>query len=163
MRYTEKQREALEFLFDKKDEAYGLMQFEDGEIYQLAENEFDNYCAIEEIIDTQQKEIEEKDKQIEELKEITEDYDSFPNDKEKTIVMASQSYFENGTFVEKFIPKEIIKELLNKEKEIKKLKMYAYETAPEVDENNIRLKKLIYEEIMFCNCKINTYKELLGE
>lgn len=70
MRYTEKQREALEFLFDKRDEAYGLMQFEDGEIYQLAENEFDNYCAIEEIIDTQQKEIEEKDKKINALQKI---------------------------------------------------------------------------------------------
>ena len=59
MKYTEKEKKALEFLINKRDEAYGLMQFEDGEIYQLAEEEFNNYLTIEEIIDKQQKEIEE--------------------------------------------------------------------------------------------------------
>ena len=59
MKYTEKEKKALEFLINKRDEAYGLMQFEDGELYQLAEEEFNNYLTIEEIIDKQQKEIEE--------------------------------------------------------------------------------------------------------
>ena len=58
MKYTEKEKKALEFLINKRDEAYGLMQFEDGELYQLAEEEFNNYLTIEEIIDKQQKEIE---------------------------------------------------------------------------------------------------------
>ena len=64
MKYTEEEKKSLKFLTDKRDEAYGLMQFEDGEIYQLAEEEFNNYLTIEEIIDKQQKEIEEKDKLI---------------------------------------------------------------------------------------------------
>lgn len=59
MKYTEEEKKSLKFLTDKRDEAYGLMQFEDGEIYQLAEEEFNNYLTIEEIIDKQQKEIEE--------------------------------------------------------------------------------------------------------
>lgn len=58
MKHTEEEKEALEFLINKRDEAYGLMQFEDGELYQLAEKEFNNYLTIEEIIDKQQKEIE---------------------------------------------------------------------------------------------------------
>lgn len=58
MKYTEKEKKSLKFLTDKRDEAYGLMQFEDGEIYQLAEEEFNNYLTIEEIIEKQQKEIE---------------------------------------------------------------------------------------------------------
>ena len=58
MKYTEEEKKSLKFLTDKRDEAYGLMQFEDGEIYQLAEEEFNNYLTIEEIIDKQQKEIE---------------------------------------------------------------------------------------------------------
>ena len=64
MKYTEEEKKSLKFLTDKRDEAHGLMQFEDGEIYQLAEEEFNNYLTIEEIIEKQQKEIEEKDKLI---------------------------------------------------------------------------------------------------
>ena len=63
MKYTEEEKKALEFLINKRDEAYGLMQFEDGELYQLAEEEFNNYLTIEEIIDKQQKEIERLDKE----------------------------------------------------------------------------------------------------
>ena len=59
MKYTEEEKKSLKFLTDKRDEAYGLMQFEDGELYQLAEEEFNNYLTIEEIIDKQQKEIKE--------------------------------------------------------------------------------------------------------
>lgn len=59
MEYTEEEKKSLEFLIRKRDEAYGLMQFEDGELYQLAEEEFNNYLTIEEIIDKQQKEIKE--------------------------------------------------------------------------------------------------------
>lgn len=57
--FTEEEKKSLEFLIRKRDEAYGLMQFEDGELYQLAEEEFNNYLTIEEIIDKQQKEIKE--------------------------------------------------------------------------------------------------------
>lgn len=67
MKYTEKEKKALEFLINKIDESYGLMQFEDGELYQLAEEEFNNYLTIEEIIDKQQKEIEKKDRIITEV------------------------------------------------------------------------------------------------
>lgn len=56
--FTEEEKKSLEFLIRKRDEAYGLMQFEDGELYQLAEEEFNNYLTIEEIIEKQQKEIE---------------------------------------------------------------------------------------------------------
>lgn len=59
MEYTEEEKKSLEFLIKQRDEAYGLMQFEDGELYQLAKEEFNNYLTIEKIIDKQQKEIEE--------------------------------------------------------------------------------------------------------
>lgn len=67
MKYTEEEKKSLEFLIRKRDEAYGLMQFEGGELYQLAEEEFNNYLIIEEIIDKQQKEIEKKDRIITEV------------------------------------------------------------------------------------------------
>lgn len=62
MKYTEEEKKALEFLIKKRIEAYGLMQFEDGELYKLAQKEFNNYFMIEKIIEKQQKEIERLNK-----------------------------------------------------------------------------------------------------
>ena len=87
MKYTEKEKKSLKFLTDKRDEAYGLMQFEDGELYQLAEEEFNNYLTIEEIIDKQQKEINKL------------------NNKNKKI-----KYFSNNLFIDDYISKEAIRE-----------------------------------------------------
>ena len=82
MKYTE-EKKALEFLINKRDEAYGLMQFEDGELYQLAEKEFNNYLIIEEIIDKQQKEIEKCkvafNAQVEALIKMTNVYNNLYN------------------------------------------------------------------------------------
>ena len=81
--FTEKEKKALEFLINKRDEAYGLMQFEDGELYQLAEEEFNNYLTIEEIIDKQQKEIEKCkvafNAQVEALIKMTNVYNNLYN------------------------------------------------------------------------------------
>lgn len=83
MKYTEEEKKSLKFLTDKRDEAYGLMQFEDGEIYQLAEKEFNNYLTIEEIIDKQQKEIEKCkvafNAQVEALIKMTNVYNNLYN------------------------------------------------------------------------------------
>ena len=83
MEYTEEEKKSLKFLTDKRDEAYGLMQFEDGEIYQLAEEEFNNYLTIEEIIDKQQKEIEKCkvafNAQVEALIKMTNVYNNLYN------------------------------------------------------------------------------------
>ena len=87
MKYTEKEKKALEFLINKRDEAYGLMQFEDGEIYQLAEEEFNNYLTIEEIIDKQQKEINKLNNENKKIK-----------------------YFSNNLFIDDYISKESIRE-----------------------------------------------------
>ena len=62
------------------------MQFEDGELYQLAKEEFNNYLSIEKIIDKQQKEIEELNNKYnfekvakEEVEELLDD--SMPKEK----------------------------------------------------------------------------------
>ena len=85
--FTEKEKKALEFLINKRDEAYGLMQFEDGELYQLAEEEFNNYLTIEEIIDKQQKEINKLNNENKKIK-----------------------YFSNNLFIDDYISKEAIRE-----------------------------------------------------
>ena len=57
--------------------------------------------------------IEKQQKEIENLKKITQTYDSFPKYNMKdNILLASPDYFQNGTFVKKFIPKEAIRESL---------------------------------------------------
>lgn len=94
MEYTEKEKKSLKFLTDKRDEAYGLMQFEDGEIYQLAEEEFNNYLTIEEIIDKQQKEINKLNNENKKIK-----------------------YFSNNLFIDDYISKEAIREKIKELKD----------------------------------------------
>ena len=118
MKYTEKEKKALEFLINKRDESYGLMQFEDGELYQLAEKEFNNYLTIEEIIDKQQKEIEALKQENEYLNCVCEsDADNFINKdkirekiKELEIKFSTNDDLFNGIVYKSQI--NILKELL---------------------------------------------------
>ena len=120
MEYTEKEKKSLKFLTDKRDEAYGLMQFEDGEIYQLAEEEFNNYLTIEEIIDKQQKEIEKCkvafNAQVEALIKMTNIYNNlYDKIKEKIKEIDENGYWD---FLEKRDYEKtikILKELLGDE------------------------------------------------
>ena len=92
MKYTEEEKKSLKFLTDKRDEAYGLMQFEDGEIYQLAEEEFNNYLTIEEIIDKQQKEIEEQNKEINEKDKLLKFTRNYINKLEQDLFENASNY-----------------------------------------------------------------------
>lgn len=67
MKYSKRENKLIQFIKNKRNEAYGLTHFEDGYLYQLAFEEFDNYCGILNLIENSKKEIEYKDKRIEEL------------------------------------------------------------------------------------------------
>lgn len=117
MEYTEEEKKSLEFLIKQRDEAYGLMQFEDGELYQLAKEEFNNYLTIEKIIDKQQKEIEELNNKYnfekvakEEVEELLDD--SMPKEKirKKIKEIETKIYYKNGYYDAG--AKMILKELL---------------------------------------------------
>lgn len=105
MKYTEEEKKALEFLIKKRDEAYGLMQFEDGELYQLAEEEFNNYFTIEEIIDKQQKEIEKCkiafDAQVESLIKMINVYNNLYDKIKEKIKVLEQIKYDEGKYDEK--------------------------------------------------------------
>lgn len=155
MKYTEEEKKSLKFLTDKRDEAYGLMQFEDGEIYQLAEEEFNNYLTIEEIIDKQQKEIERlenKDKEYMKIQNNNLEWQEKYNELKKKIENSKQfqvyiSGMRSG------------KELLNK---------YINDSIPK---DNIRekIKDLRYNESLGFEqsfeetFKIEVLEELLGD
>ena len=122
MEYTEKEKKSLKFLTDKRDEAYGLMQFEDGEIYQLAEEEFNNYLTIEEIIDKQQKEI----KRLE--------------SKNKRVL-----YFSNNYCCDDYIPKKEIKEKIHELETAKISIEVGYEKIFETKMDNARIIETLKE------------------
>ena len=64
------------------------------------------YNAIQTVLNL----IEKQSKEIEELKTITNQYDSFPMyNKKQSIIIASPDYFHNGTFIKKYISKDKIK------------------------------------------------------
>lgn len=102
-----------------------------------------NTASLETILDL----IEKQQKEIKELKLITNTYDSYEGkDMDHTkIIIADSNYFVNGTFVNKFISKDKIREIfINKRNEIIFIK-----------NRNERLYKVkILDEIE---------KELLGE
>ena len=47
---SEEEKQAIDFLINKRGEVYRLMRFEDTNNYILAKKEFNNYCIIEELI-----------------------------------------------------------------------------------------------------------------
>lgn len=131
--FTEKEKKALEFLINKRDEAYGLMQFEDGELYQLAEEEFNNYLTIEEIIDKQQKEINKLNNENKKIK-----------------------YFSNNLFIDDYISKEAIREKI---KELSEEDRTYTDELSEPDSNF----KIIDKNLKRIKNQTDILKELLGE
>lgn len=131
--FTEKEKKALEFLINKRDEAYGIMQFEDGELYQLAEEEFNNYLTIEEIIDKQQKEINKLNNENKKIK-----------------------YFSNNLFIDDYISKEAIREKI---KELSEEDRTYTDELSEPDSNF----KIIDKNLKRIKNQTDILKELLGE
>ena len=131
--FTEKEKKALEFLINKRDKAYGLMQFEDGELYQLAEEEFNNYLTIEEIIDKQQKEINKLNNENKKIK-----------------------YFSNNLFIDDYISKEAIREKI---KELSEEDRTYTDELSEPDSNF----KIIDKNLKRIKNQTDILKELLGE
>ena len=79
-------------------------------------------------------------KEIEELKTITNQYDSFPMyNKKHSIIIASPDYFYNGTFIKKFISKDKIKAKIEILEKLQK-------EFPNNDE--IRIKIIAYKELL---------------
>ena len=68
---SEEEKQAIDFLINKRGEVYRLMRFEDTNNYILAKKEFNNYCIIEELISNLQKENEELKQENERLKDFS--------------------------------------------------------------------------------------------
>lgn len=103
MEYTEEEKKAIERCNELKKDCHK-------EWIGIS-----NQVAIDIVL----KLLEKRQKEIENLKKITQTYDSFPKYNMKdNIILASSDYFQNGTFVKKFIPKEAIREKLNKQYEL---------------------------------------------
>lgn len=86
----------------------------DNELYSLQLNAY-QLDVIEALLDLYNQE-KEKNK---ELTLITNQYDSFPKyNKKQSIIIASPDYFQNGTFVKKFISKDKIKEKIKENKKM---------------------------------------------
>lgn len=97
MEYTEEEKKAIERCNELKKDCHK-------EWIGIS-----NQVAIDIVL----KLLEKRQKEIENLKKITQTYDSFPKYNMKdNIILASPDYFQNGTFVKKFIPKEAIREKL---------------------------------------------------
>ncbi len=72
------------------------------------QNDSFEWTGGEDLIDF----IKKLKKENEELKKITTSYDAFPKyNKKNSIIIASPDFFQNGTFVKKFISKDKIREL----------------------------------------------------
>ena len=69
------------------------------------------------LSDEEKKAIELKQKEIEELKNITKSYDSFLGDEK--IVIADKKFFVNGYFQENFVRKDKIKAEIEELKNMK--------------------------------------------
>ncbi len=100
---SKEEKEAIETLIEIK-EFSKLSSYLDVKTKQL--NAID---IVLNLIDQQQKEIEE-------LKQITMLYNSYeiPSGSERKIVIADTEYFAKGYFVENYIKKDKIRELINK-------------------------------------------------
>ena len=126
MKYTEEVKKAIEAMKNKLDND---------------ENSWFYYDEIETIFDL----LKKQQKEIEQLKKITNSYDSFignMSNKDTTIIIADKEYFDNGYFIEKYISKEAIR---------KKIK--------EIEENGY----WDFLEERDCEKTINILKELLGD
>lgn len=153
MDLTDEEKIAIERLEDifYNDLGKGINKFEKITLYG---NDIEKIILLLVLLEKQQKEIE-RYKRIADMN--LKDSEEFKNE------MCNHRCILKSDLEENYIPKEAIRELLNREEETLKMKRHVYEIAPEIDENNIKLKKIIGEEIMFHKCKINAYEELLGE
>ena len=95
---SKEEKQAIDFLINKRGEVYRLMRFEDTNNYILAKKEFNNYCIIEELISNLQKENEELKQENERLKDFS-----------------NNLYIDN--YIEDYIPKIKIKDLIEKLKQ----------------------------------------------
>lgn len=101
--------------------------------------------------------INELKKEIEELKGITKTYDSYIGEKmplNSKIIIADREYFMNGTFVNKFISKDKIRD---KMKEYSQIIDDCEEILNRTGNEFLQLKKNRYVNYY------NAYKELLEE
>lgn len=95
---SEEEKQAIDFLINKRGEVYRLMRFEDTNNYILAKKEFNNYCIIEELISNLQKENEELKQENERLKDFS-----------------NNLYIDD--YIDDYIPKIKIKDLIEKLKQ----------------------------------------------
>ena len=95
---SKEEKQAIDFLINKRGEVYRLMRFEDTNNYILAKKEFNNYCIIEELISNLQKENEELKQENERLKDFS-----------------NNLYIDD--YIEDYIPKIKIKDLIEKLKQ----------------------------------------------
>ena len=95
---SKEEKQAIDFLINKRGEVYRLMRFEDTNNYILAKKEFNNYCIIEELISNLQKENEELKQENERLKDFS-----------------NNLYIDD--YIDDYIPKIKIKDLIEKLKQ----------------------------------------------
>lgn len=124
IRNIRKDSEYYDILMNIKNTNYNMVNVEklmrdtktgDYTEYEIAECIVYLIYKLEESVRYYASQLEKNKKQIEELKEITKTYDSYIGEKmplNSQIIIADGKYFMNGTFVNKFVNKDKIKEIL---------------------------------------------------
>lgn len=104
--------------------------------------------------------VEKQQKEIEELKGITQSYNSFVAQvsipKNQIVVVGDKRYFDCGYFIERYIPKGVIREKI---KEIEE----RIEEENEMLELNQICKEDYESRVKYLNYALNIYKRLLGD